>query len=286
MFNNHTLKPMLLKEISKPFTDSNYLYEIKYDGYRVFVYANKNKVTILSRNGKDLTNTYPELQSIKKIVKDKSVIFDGELIAVQNGLPNFHNLEVRSKLKNITENTIYEIPIYFICFDIIYENKDLTKLPLIKRKEILNTYPDTSEFIKSEYYSDGLKLFQKIQKLGLEGIVAKEKESLYYPGKRVDSWLKIKNIKDGEYYICGYIFNKEKYSLLLGEYHNKDLYYVGKVSLTSSNPLINQVLKSSKTSNKFLNFKEEATFIPPKIKVVVNYLEKTKDGKLRHASLK
>ena len=285
MFNDYTLKPMLLQEIPKPFNNSNYLYEIKFDGYRAFIYACKNKVTVISRNGKDITNIYPELQSIKKIVKDKKVIFDGEIIAVSNGLPNFHNLAMRSK-KTITENTRFEIPIYFICFDIIYENKDLTKLPLIKRKVILDTYPDTSEFIKSESYSDGLKLFQKIQKLGLEGIVAKEKSSLYYPGKRVNSWLKIKNLKEAKYFIGGFIFNKEKYSLLLGEYRHKNLYYVGKVSISSNNPLLKQILNQPKTTNKFVNYSEKATFITPKIKVLVTYLEKTLEGKLRHPVLK
>ena len=277
---------MLLKEVPKPFNSSKYLYEIKYDGYRVLIYANKKSIKIISRNGKDLTNLYPELQNIKKIVGDKNVIFDGEIIAVSNGVPDFHNLQVRSKLKNITPDIILDIPIYFICFDLIYENKDLTNLPLIKRQELLAKYSDTTEFIKSECFPDGIKLFHKIQKLGLEGIVAKEKDSLYYPGKRVSSWLKIKNIKDDPYYIGGYIFNKEKYSILLGEYHHDDFYYVGKVSITKNNPLIKKVLKAKESSNKFLNYSKPATFIEPKIKVLITYLEKTKDGKLRHPSLK
>ena len=286
MFNNLNLKPMLLKEIDTPFTDPKYLYEIKFDGIRALIHVSNKSIKVISRNNVDMTKIYPELKSIQNIVGNKKVIFDGEIIALDNAKPSFQKLQMRSRLKNITNKIIEDIPVYFICFDILYENKSLIDIPLIKRKDILNKYHDTDIFIKTKYYQDGKTLFKKIKKLNLEGIVAKEKDSLYIPSKRVDNWLKIKNIKDSEFIIHGYLFKKEKYTLYLGEYKNNNLYYVGSVSITSKNPLMTKVLKTKKVSNQFINFNDEGTFIKPTIEVTVTYLERTKDNKLRHPALK
>ncbi len=286
MFNNKDIRPMLLKEIDKPFNDNKYLYEIKFDGIRALIHVSNKSIKIISRNGKDMSKMYPELSALKKIAHHKEIIFDGEIIALDKGKPSFQKLQKRSRLKNIDDQILEEIPVYFICFDILYENKELINLPLIKRKDILNKYPDTMYFIKTKYYLNGIKLFNKIKKLNLEGIVAKEKDSIYIPNKRVDTWIKIKNIKDKEFVIHGYTFKKEKYSLFLGEYKDNQLYYVGSISISANNPLMLKILKAKKVKNKFLNFHEDGVFITPNIIVTVTYLERTKDGKLRHPSLK
>ncbi len=286
MFNDFNLRPMLLVEKSKVVNDKNFIYEVKFDGYRAFIYVSKNYFKIISRNGKDITNLYPELEKIKEIVGNNKIIFDGEIIALDKGKPNFQLLQTRSHLKILTKEIQEKIPIYFMVFDIIYENKDITNLKLIERKKILNKYPDRDIFIKTIMYDDGKKLFRAIKKLNLEGIVAKEKSSLYIPNKRVDSWIKIKNIKDGEFYIHGYIFKKEKYSLLLGEKRKNGLYYVGKVSVGAKTDIMKKIKKFKQGKNCFENFKEEAIYIEPKMKVTVAFLEKTKDGKLRHPIIK
>ena len=286
MFNDSNLKPMLLKEIDKPFNDNNYLYEIKFDGIRAIIHVSKNSIKIISRNGKDMTKLYPELKNIKTIVGNNRVIFDGEIIALDKGKPSFQKLQMRSRLKNINDQIIEEIPVYFICFDILYENKSLINLPLIKRKDVLNKYIDTDIFIKTKSYYKGIELFKKIKKLNLEGIVVKEKNSIYIPNKRVDNWLKIKNIKDNEFIIHGYIFKKEKYTLYLGEYKDNNLYYVGSLSVTPNKPIMAKVLKAKRVNNQFVNFKDEGIYIKPTIEVTVTYLERTKDNKLRHPALK
>ncbi len=287
MFNNNKIGPMLLKEIPKVIKSSKYIYEVKFDGIRALIHVSKESFKIISRNGKDITNFYPELKEIQKLIKkNEKVIFDGEIIALKEGKPSFQLLQKRNHLKNITEDLENQIPVYFIAFDIIYQNKSLINLELLKRKEILNKYQDTNIFIKTKMYNDGAKLFQRIKKLNLEGIVAKEKDSLYIPNKRVDTWLKIKNIKDGEFYIHGFIFNKEKYSLFLGEKRKDGLYYVGKVSVGENNDIIKKLKALKKVKGQFINFREEGVFVEPKIQVTVTYLEKTKDGKLRHAILK
>ena len=111
--------------------------------------------------------------------------------------------------------------------------------------------------------------------------MAKDKHSLYIPNKRVSSWIKIKNFKKGKFFIHGIIFNKEKYSLLLGEYRNKKLYFIGKVSIMPNNLLLKKLLKLKKCENVFVNHKEKAEYIVPLEKVEVSFIERTLNGILR-----
>lgn len=288
MFNDKSLRPMLLKEVDKPFQDKKFLYELKYDGIRALMHVSKDTIKIYTRNGNQVSALYPELQNIKKLVGNKKVIFDGEIVAFKNGVPSFSELSRRSYLKNKVkiENLMNEVPIVFICFDIIYEDKELINIPLIKRKEILNKYNDTNFFIKSPIYDDGIKLFKKVKKLDLEGIIAKEKNSLYYPGYRENCWLKIKNFKIEEFYVHGLIFNTNKYSLLLGEKKNNKLYYVGKVSITNNNINLASILKIKKSTNKFVNYNECAKYIEPIFKIKVHYIERTPSNNLRQPFIK
>jgi len=283
MFNNYNLRPMLLKEVFKPFQDTNYLYELKFDGIRVLLYVNSKSIKCLTRNGHEVSILYPELAEIKQLVGHKSVIFDGEIVAFKNGKPSFSELQKRSHLKNKLKikSMMSEIPIAFIAFDILYEDEDITSLPLEKRKDRLNNYPDTDIFIKSICYDNGINLFKQVKKLGLEGIVAKEKNSLYFPVKRVDTWLKIKNFQKGKFYIHGFIINKEKLSLLLGEYHQNNLYYVGKASIMLNTSLAKIIQSQPRVSCKFINEHEKGEYIKPTHQILVHYMEKTPDNILR-----
>jgi len=240
MFDSKNIKPMLLGEISKPFNNSNFLYELKYDGYRVIIYVSKDKLEIRSRKARS-------------------------------------HLKDKNKIAKLAE----EYPVVFVAFDILYQDRELINKKLIERKEILNKYTDTNFFVKSKIFNDGIKLFNKIKKLDLEGIVAKEKDSFYVPNKRVNFWIKIKNFKKGEFIVHGIVFNKEKYSLLIGEYRNKKLYYVGKVSVTSKNKILKDLLKIKQSKNIFVNCQEEAKYILPTEKILVHFMEKTLNGSLR-----
>jgi len=287
MFNK-ILSPMLLKEVSKPFNDKNYIYELKYDGIRALIYASNKEFKIITRNGNNVASIYPELKSIQKIVGKHKVIFDGEIIAFHNNKPSFRELQKRSHLKNKSKinKMIEEIPVLFVAFDILYLDKDLTNLELMKRKKILNSFKDSDYFRKTIIYDDGLELFKHIKKLGLEGIVAKQKTSKYIPNKRVDNWVKIKNFKKEHFYIHGFVKLKDKYSLFLGKYKNKKLTYVGKVSVTSDNQTLKQVKLLKKVSNKFDNFNEVGNYVDPKYKILVHYMERTDNETLRQPFIK
>ena len=287
MFNK-ILSPMLLKEIDKPFIDDNYIFELKYDGIRILLYVSPKTFKLITRNGNDLANIYPELKSVQNIVGKHKVIFDGEIVAFKNGKPSFSELQHRNHLKNISKIKlmINEIPVCFVVFDIIYFDKDLTNLTLMERKKILNDFTDTDIFIKTKMYNDGLKLFKHIKKIGLEGIVAKQKDSKYILGKRVENWVKIKNFKKEYFYVYGVTKLKDKYALYLGEYKNKKLIPVGKVSVMPDNDVLKIVQKQKKVKNIFIDITENINFVEPINKILVHYMERTLNNTLRQPFIK
>lgn len=245
----------------------------------------ENKITIRSRNGNLLNDIYPELLSIKDLF-NKKVILDGEIVAFDDGKPSFKLLQKRFRLKNKTKisELSKKMKVVFICFDIIYENKDITNLPLIKRKEILNKYKDSTNFIKTKYIiENGKDLFKLAKSKGLEGIVAKEINSIYEIGKRVNTWIKIKNIQDDDFYICGYRENKNNTSTLLLSRSNKSINPCGKVLINRSNKDYERILSIKKLSK---TLEKDFIIINPILKCTVYYTEKTGNNSLRHAVFK
>ncbi len=283
MFDRKNIKPMLVAEIPFAF-ENKYLYEIKFDGIRTLIYVNKNNISIRTRNNVDVTHLFLELHGIKNIVGRDTCIFDGEIVLFDKGRPSFSSLQKRLRIKN--KDRIKEVsldnPVQFVVFDIIYRNRDLTNKTLVERKKILDKYKDTDSFVKSKVYSDGEKLFTFVKKLELEGIVAKEKDSLYYVNKRSNVWIKLKNYQTDEFYIGGYVKNRTSYSLLLGEKKKNKLYYVGKIKVTNNKDITKKVLAKKKINNPFDNYESYGIFIEPNIKIIINYLEKTKSNMLRH----
>lgn len=285
LFENRDFGPMLLSEVSEPFDSDDYIYELKFDGTRALVFASENKVIVKNRHLQDITYLYPELQNIKHVVKGR-VIFDGEIVSFENGVPSFSKLQNRAhlkdkfKIKYQSQNN----PVTFVCFDILYENGSITTFPLSKRKEKLAKYANSEFFVKNMYIEkNGISFFKKIKKLGLEGIVAKKKDSEYILNKRSPLWIKIKNLKKDSFYIGGYIESKNKtVSLLLGEAIENKLFYVGRVTMSLKDSLYYKICNSKKL-NKSVFEKDinGANYIYPKYKCYVEYMEKTKSNHLR-----
>ncbi len=283
-------KPMLLTEVDKAFDDDEYLYELKFDGIRATIHVSPKTFIIFNRNGYDITYLYPELKNIQKLVKEKC-IFDGEIVSFEETSPSFSKLQQRSHTKDKSKIDYFaeNEPVCFVVFDCVYKNKSLITLPLIERKKILEKFNDNDYFIKTHYIlKEGIKLFKKIRKANLEGIVAKKLNSYYEINTRTRNWLKIKNFKDEEFYIGGYIETKTKTSLLLGEYRNKKFYFVGKVSITRSRDIYKKIIKMKKiNTSPFYEYQEkEAIYLNPKLKCEVTYLERTKGNNLRQPVFK
>ena len=290
IFFNKNIKPMLLTEQNKPFDNSQYLFEIKFDGMRAIIYVSNKDIVIKSRNGKVLNNLFPELLDIKKIVKGQC-IFDGEIVLLDNGLPDFSKLQNRIALKNSHKILIssQKNPATFIVFDIIYKDYNLIDKELIKRKKILANFKDTNFFVKSPYFiGEGKKLYKLTKKYNLEGIIAKKIDSMYQIGKRSDDWIKIKHMSDSEFYIGAYKEEKNKSTanLVIGEMQNGKLKYVGKVIIGKNKTDFIKIKEIDKVINSFLDFSDFSyTYVKPTI-CTIKYLNKTKNGKLRHPIFK
>ena len=179
----------------------------------------------------------------------------------------------------------------FIVFDILeYNGKDLTGLPLVKRREKLKSFKESETAVCSRVYLyEGEKLYAWTQRQNLEGIVAKEKTSLYQCGKRTSSWIKIKNLKDEDFAVCGYI-QKERnvLSLVLGQYLGKTLVYKGHVTLGVSEALLKKKLPVTPDCPfpETPKNHEHAVWLKPKLVCTVKYMDKTSAGSLRQPVLK
>ena len=278
--------PMLLSEAFKPFTSESYLYELKYDGIRALFFVSPKSFKIMSRNHQDMTLLFPELKEIQSLVSDK-VIFDGEIVSFKDDKPSFFELQKRLHLKNSSKihDMALECPVVFVCFDILYEKKSLLNKSLIERKKVLNKYKNTSFFFKPSIFDDGITLFYKVKKLGLEGIVAKKKKSLYEINERSTNWIKIKNLQREEFYLLGYSYkeNTPFVSLYLGEKREERFYFVGKVSV-SKKKIFNILKKMNKRKKScFQDFHDqEVNYLSPQYKCNIEFLERSSNGKLRH----
>lgn len=279
---------MLLVETEKPFRDDEYIFEVKMDGIRAVLFVDGNGVYIQSRNKKDMTELFPELECIKKLVKGR-VIFDGEIVLLENGNPSFSKLQKRMRTKNRSLIAHYEKenPVIFFVFDIIFENESLCDKTLVERKKILNKFPDTCQFVKAKNFgSDGIKLFKAVKKENLEGIVAKLKKGTYHIDERTDDFIKIKNIKIDNFKVCGYIEKEKSVSLILGHEEKGKIVSVGKVVIGKKNSLYKK-LKGVPLDDETIPHDEKgAVYIKPVIEVRCEYLEKTKGAHLRHAIFK
>ena len=222
------IKPMLATLTDKPFDNDDFIYEIKWDGYRAVSYLRKGKVEMRSRNELSFNKKFPAIAEALEQWKIDAVV-DGEIIAINDeGRADFQRLQ--GFLKNITAAHL----IYYV-FDIIwYDGKDVTMLPLIERKTILqNILPEDQSIIR---YSDhiakeGNAFFKAAIAQGLEGIMAKRADSEYAIGYRSQNWLKIKNNQQTEAIICGFTEPRRsrKYfgALILGKYIKGQLIYIG-----------------------------------------------------------
>lgn len=282
---NKIVKPMLLNESDTILNNNNYIYEIKFDGIRAIIYVIDNNIKIFTRNGKNITNLFPELKIITSSVKKNSIL-DGEIVCLTNNKPDFFKVQKRIHLKNKDKIEISSKnnPALFICFDILYYDKDITNEPLYKRKDELSKINESDYLLKSKVFEDGEKLFKSIKRLDLEGIVCKDKFSTYQVNTRSNSWIKVKNYKVESFFIGGYTDGeKDRFSIYLGEKSNGKLRYVGKVFVSKKDKLYEKLKNRKSVNNPFLEFKKNINFVKPIQEVKVKYIERNNNNHLREA---
>jgi len=204
-----TIHPMLATSIDKPFDDADWLFEIKWDGYRAVAFIDDGQVRLVSRNQNDLSAQFPELAALPQFVKARHAILDGEIVALDDeGRPSFSLMQQRTGFRPGKPRLGRRegVAVIYYAFDLIYLDEfDLRRVPLERRKELLREHVTDSEVVRfSDHYAEqGLALFQAAQQKGLEGIVAKKRTSSYDETRSRD-WLKIKITRRQECVVGGY----------------------------------------------------------------------------------
>ena len=230
------VEPMLATLTDRPFSDPNWLFEIKWDGVRALARIENGALTLRSRTGVDMDKRYPELASLPDVLAARQTILDGEIVALDTrGHSDFELLQERMHVRAPSKNLLSRVPVVYFVFDLLYcDGYDLRETPLLDRKQLLYRLLRTSEQFR---YSDhqlehGKELFGLAEQNGLEGIVAKRADSPYV-GDRSPYWVKLKITKTVDAVVGGWSAPRSAAlpfgSLLLGLYQGKKLRFIGHV---------------------------------------------------------
>ena len=302
------LKPMQATLASGPFDDPKWLFEPKLDGVRALVTLAGGVATLRSRRGLDITAQYPALARALARQPASTLVLDGEIVALgEGGVPSFERLQQRMGLQNPDEiaTADAELPVLFFGFDIVYlDGHDLRRVPLEHRVEVLARVLQPSALVQpvQTFAGDGVAAFQAAAALGLEGVVAKRRDSPYEDGKRSRRWLKVKARKTDEFVVGGHHSGEGARSgtfgaLLLGT-RDEDggadgsgLRYVGRVGTGFDDATLRALrarLDELETdANPFAAEppdRERVTFVRPELVAEVEYANETRDGILRAPS--
>lgn len=277
-----------------------WISQIKWDGVRVLTYFNGQDTRLFNRKLNERTNIFPELTEIREYTDSKSVIFDGEVIALDpNGNPSFHEVMRRDGIRRIdrVKQLIDAVPIYYMIFDIIFYNGQwINKDPLKERLDLLSKVVNPSERIQVVPSNiDGTTLFEVVKQHGLEGIVCKNLNSSYIiDGKNAD-WRKVKNYKDVIAVVGGVTYRSGTVnSLLIGLYDltNQFVYIghvgTGKLTVNDWKELTKLVETIKIENNPFCNKPKktrDTAWIQPLLTVKVQFMEWTNDMSLRQPSI-
>ena len=277
-----------------------WMYEVKFDGYRALLLKNGSQVQIRSRNDKDLTAAYPSLAAAARRFDADRAVVDGEIVAVDaTGRPSFQALQHRSAHPHHA--------IAFYAFDLLHlGGDDLTERPLEERRAKLPDVLGQSGVLMSiELPGTTRQVIEAVQKLGLEGVIAKRRTSRYASGQRHGAWLKLKLDKQQEFVIGGFRPGPAGIdALLVGYYAGKDLRFAGKVRAGFTPHLRRDVFTllrpheaarcpfadlPSSTSARWgggvtAGQMSEMQWVAPKLVAQIRFVEWTAEGHLRHAA--
>src|SRR6185312_2443287 len=290
-----SLEPMLATLGTAVPSGSDWLYEVKWDGYRALCFIESGKVRMVSRRGTKLDKQFAVVaQALAQSVKADTAIIDGEVVALdENGNPSFQHLQnltgfgTKPALKGMAPP-----PMNFFAFDLLYLNGyDLRKAALIDRRQLLISILLPSEIVRySEHFiGKGDELLQAVRAKGLEGIIAKQAQSRY-ESKRSNCWIKIKVTTQQDFIIRGYILGEREPfgALVLGYYKNRKLVYAGNVGSGFTQQSLKVVFEKIKpliTKKAVLGDVPkdvgEVTWIKPELVCVVKFTSWTNDDRLR-----
>jgi bifunctional non-homologous end joining protein LigD len=299
LWEERPIRPMFA-QTGEPFDSADYLFEPKWDGLRTIMFLNHGKLELQNRNLRNVTLGFPEIQFLKRDFTAKKAIIDGEIVVLnEKGIPDFQRLQNRFGViepKRIDAASKIH-PTTYAAFDILHLNgKDLLSAPLEQRKEnlhkIINEGPHL--FFTDYMEKSGTVYYREAQKLGLEGTIGKDRNSLYVPGIRSAFWIKTKGIQTVDVIVVGYTPGEGQRqssfgSLVLAVYNKENqLEYVGNVGGGFTDDMLTTIKRrlerlASKTSvfNHAIEPPIQVTWVKPTLVVEVKYMNVTADRRLR-----
>ncbi len=298
------IAPMKATLVAKPPAEGEWLYELKFDGYRALAFKSGSGVQLLSRNAKDFSARFPEIADAVAALPSRTAIFDGEIVALdEEGRSSFQMLQA-------LETGGERPPLAYYIFDLLHhDGADLLDQPLHERRQQLSALlKRAAEPLRysAEIRGDPARLLDEVRQRGLEGIIGKESNSRYEAGRRSRSWVKLKCVAEQEMVIGGYTppegTRKHFGALLVGYFHGKDLQFAGKVGTGFDEALLQSLHRKMRTLHRagcpFSNLPEKQQgrwlqnitpremkrchWIKPALVCQVRFSEWTRDGKLRH----
>ncbi len=297
------IEPMKPRLLEKPPTTGDWMYELKFDGIRAIAVKIDKKVSLLSRNENELARRFPEIVEAIKNFPARECVIDGEIVALDDeGRSSFQLLQA-------LELEGRKSPVRFYVFDLLQlDGKSLIKLPLGQRKELLaklsEGVADPIRF-SGEIGSDATKLLAEVKRRGLEGLIGKQRVSVYESGRRSGAWIKLKCVNEQEFVIGGYTppQGSRKYfgAILVGYYRDKKLFFAGKVGTGFTGRSLSMLHKKfqqeerddcpfvdlpSKQKGKWVqgitpSIMRKMHWVNPVLVCEVKFAEWTRDGKLR-----
>lgn len=292
------IHPMLATLVDEPFSNPEWIFETKWDGFRAVCFVQNGSARFVSRNLLDMTHQYPELVDVGSQIDAKDAILDGEIVALdRDGLPRFQLLQPRvgRKKKSDIEALLGKAKIVYFAFDLLYvDGYDLMSCSVGERKAALERILRPASFVKfSEHIvGEGEAFFAQIEKFHLEGMMAKRAAS-HYVQRRSSDWLKVKTVERSEVVVAGYTQPRGSRShfgaLVVGLYRDNKLHYVAHVgggfnqrTLAGVHKLMQPLRTKQSPFVDTPKTNEPVQWLKPKLVAEVKFSEWTADDHLRH----
>ncbi|NKS56165.1 ATP-dependent DNA ligase [Rhodococcus hoagii] len=230
----------MLAALGPPPTGQRWAFEVKWDGARAVAVIEDAAVRLFSRNGNDISGSYPEVvDSLASALAGRDAILDGEIVALEKGRPSFSRLQRRMHVQHPTTRLLREYPVTFYVFDLLaVDGESMTARPYLDRRNALDGLALSESHLQVPPYwtgVDGARMLTLAREHHLEGVVAKRIDSVYRPGRRATTWIKTPIRKETEGIVCGWVDGTGAArggigSLLLGAYDDeRRLVFIGAV---------------------------------------------------------
>jgi DNA ligase D-like protein (predicted ligase) len=302
------VEPMLATTGELPLQPDRWGLELKWDGVRAIAYVSGGKVRATGRRGTDVTDRYPELEALGDLLPAHDAVLDGEIVAFDgHGRPSFERLQQRMHVSWPERRLLRAVRVHYVVFDLLYLNgHPLFDLPYATRRELLDDLELAAGPIEAPPYLPGSDTAQVAELLDytreqeLEGLVVKRLDSRYRPGRRVDSWLKVKNFRTQEVVIGGWKPGRGRRaggigSLLLGVYDEggRGLRFAGHVGTGFTDRMLEELSALLRPLRRRVSpyaepvprrFAVEAQWVEPRLVGEVAYTMWTAEGRLRAPS--